>query len=129
MLWLLLLIPIVAIAFLAWRLVAGGGPRLDGAAKRKILAQWSGVLQRTDAHRKVIEADAVIALLLRELGYQGSMGDGLKKGGKYLPQLQSVWEAHKLRNRLAHEPGVQPTPREVDRAVGAFARVIDKFCA
>jgi hypothetical protein len=103
-------------------------PRLSGSAQAKIKTQWQAVLQRTDHHRQIIEADAVVANLLGFLGFQGSMADKLKKGAKYIPDLQGVWTAHKFRNRLAHEPGIQPRPADVQSSLAAFGRVINKYC-
>ncbi len=101
--------------------------KLGIAAKTALRAQWAAVLTRTDPHRRVLEADAVIAKLLQELGFSGSMGEKLKKAGPLLPGLQDVWNAHKLRNRLAHEPGTPLSERDAARALSAFQRVVDKY--
>lgn len=118
----------VIIVFCAWWFVAHSAPRLNRSQQRSIRTHWTAATAVADPHRRVMDGDAVVAKLLRELGFQGSMADGLKKGGKYLPGINDVWTAHKLRNRLAHEPGIQPSAREVDAAMRTFGKVIEKFC-
>ena len=124
----IVIIAVVVIVLGAWWIAMHRTPRLNTTQQKIIRKQWTAAAGASDTHRRIIEADSVVAKLLRELGFQGSMADGLKKGGKYLPGLNDVWSAHKLRNRLAHEPGMQPTAREVDAAMKAFGRVIEKFC-
>jgi hypothetical protein len=55
------------------------------------------------------------------------MADKLRGAEKMIPDLQGVWNAHKLRNRLAHEPGLVPSHHEVKHAAAAFERVLRKF--
>ena len=68
--------------------------------------------------------DTVLDLALGELGFGGSLGDKLKKAGPRLPNIQAVWEAHKLRNRLAHEHDADVTPAEIDRAVRVLEHAV-----
>jgi hypothetical protein len=102
-------------------------PKLSLGSARLIQAKWSHVQAMQDVHRKVMDADAVLDLTLKELGYQGSLGDKLKKAGKYFPDLNAVWRAHKLRNRIAHEPGTQIHPREAQEALQAIESAIAVF--
>ena len=54
----------------------------------------------------LISADKLLDRALFETGVNGkTMGDRLKKSGEKFTELNSVWYAHKLRNRIAHEPG------------------------
>lgn len=52
----------------------------------------------------IIEADIILDEALKELGYAGaSLGDRLKGlSTRQLPSLDVAWEAHKLRNQIAH---------------------------
>ena len=102
-------------------------PKLSGASQRKLQAAWQHARSLQDPHRKILECDKVLDLLLSELGYQGSLGDKLRKAGKYIPSVQDVWNAHKLRNRIAHEPGTQVSAQEALGASRAFEAVIAKY--
>ena len=55
--------------------------------------------------------------LLGSLGYRGSFGEKLTAAGPRLRDVEALWRAHKLRNRLAHEPGVRIAEKEAQRAV------------
>lgn len=102
-------------------------PKLSVAASAKIAKQWSHVLSLADLHRQILEADSVLDMTLQELGFQGSLGEKLKKAGKLLPNQNDVWRAHKLRNRIAHEPGTQISERELQVALKAIEEGIKIF--
>ena len=61
---------------------------------------------RASYNMALISADNLLDRALFETGVNGkTMGDRLKKSGEKFTELNSVWYAHKLRNRIAHEPG------------------------
>ena len=66
-----------------------------------------------------VEKHGVVDGVLRDMGYSGAtMGDRLKQLNRdRLRSLDSVWEAHKLRNRIAHEMDQVLTYQEARRAV------------
>lgn len=53
----------------------------------------------------IIEADSVMDDILKRIGYEGdSLGERLKNiEPSDFDNLQNVWEAHKVRNRIVHE--------------------------
>ena len=55
----------------------------------------------------VVEGNKLLDKTMMEMGIPGkTMGERLKKCGKEkYSQLNAVWNAHKLRNQIAHEPG------------------------
>lgn len=128
MMWWLALIPAITLVLIVLWTMWRGSPKLNMTQKRVIANKWTMAKAHADPHRRILDADSVIALLLQDLGFQGSMGEKLKKGGKYIPDLNAVWAAHKLRNQIAHEPGMQLNDRQVAGAMGAFGRVVEKFC-
>ncbi len=73
-----------------------------------------------DPRHAVMEGDKLLDLLLRKRGYKGTLGDKLKKAHKHFPQVQELWDAHKIRNRIAHELDVRVEPREAKRAITAY---------
>lgn len=126
MIWIPVLIVVFAIAFLLWRKLRS--VRLSPQTKKKLLAQWQNASSQKDLHRRLLEGDSVIALVLQELGYTGPLGEKLKKAAAIIPALDDVWAAHKLRNRIAHEPGIRLSDEEIARAMAAFERLINKYC-
>ena len=54
----------------------------------------------------ILSADKLLDKALKEIGVPGeTMGDRLKNSGNRFQDINGVWAAHKLRNRIAHEVG------------------------
>ncbi|OIP78527.1 MAG: hypothetical protein AUK16_00015 [Parcubacteria group bacterium CG2_30_44_11] len=74
-------------------------------------ARWAEVLrhvasaQPNDWKLAIIEADIMLGDFLKERGYAGqSIGDQLKSiPPMQMSSLQDAWDAHRIRNRIAHE--------------------------
>jgi hypothetical protein len=60
----------------------------------------------SDLKVAILEADKLLNDALREAGVMGvQFGDRLKKATpQQIPNLNELWQAHKLRNQIAHEP-------------------------
>lgn len=73
----------------------------------------------------IIDADAMLDDLMTRLGYPGAtLGDKLKSANTAnFPTLNDAWEAHKVRNQIAHTTGFQLTQREALRVYYLFERV------
>lgn len=73
--------------------------------------RWERIEQLFDSHNQndwrvaIIEADTMLDELLISYNFPGeNLGERLKNANnKVLPTVQSAWEAHKVRNRIAHE--------------------------
>lgn len=69
----------------------------------------------------VFEADKLLDHALKNRGFGGeTMGERLKSANRAFMNTNAVWDAHKLRNRLAHEQNVQLNGIVVDKALRAF---------
>lgn len=79
-----------------------------GAVKN---ARWMEVLAHVDSGSPndwklaIIEADIMLGQVLSDKGYAGNtIGDQLKSASvQNFKTLQDAWEAHKVRNQIAHE--------------------------
>lgn len=79
----------------------------------------------------VIEADKFVDNALKTGGYPGeSMGERLMliQPGQLL-SLQTLWDAHKLRNLLVHSPNYQMTHRQAIVAVEALEETLRELGA
>lgn len=101
--------------------------RLRGYAKQRIAKLWEAAEATEGNGQRVLEADKVLHAVYKELGYKGSLGACLKRHGHKLPNEQDVWEAHKLRNKLAHEPGCRVSSKQAARALQSFRRAVYSF--
>lgn len=69
----------------------------------------------------IFEADKLLDYALKARGYGGeTMGERLKSANRSFMNSNNVWQAHKLRNRLAHEQNVQLNGVTVDQALRSF---------
>lgn len=123
-----LVILALGVLSLVWWWTTFRKQRLHGAARVRIEGQLRAAAALGDPARRVVEADIVLDHALREIGYQGTLGDKLKKAGARFRDLDAVWRAHKLRNRIAHEPGVHVSDAEAAAALRAVESAIRDLC-
>lgn len=72
----------------------------------------------------IMEADNVLLEVLREKGYQGDGVGEMLKGASF-KTVDLAWDAHKIRNRIAHEGSdFELTEREAKRAFMLFESVL-----
>ena len=64
-----------------------------------------GSTNQNDWKQAIIEADVILDDILTRMGYRGeSVGEKLKRVAKGdFSSLDDAWEAHKVRNRIAHD--------------------------
>ncbi|PJE65460.1 hypothetical protein COU91_01515 [Candidatus Saccharibacteria bacterium CG10_big_fil_rev_8_21_14_0_10_47_8] len=71
----------------------------------------------------VIDADKLLDEALKRRNFNGkTMGERLVAAQRSLTDNDSVWYAHKLRNRLVHEPDTKLKKREAQNALAGFRR-------
>ncbi len=78
----------------------------------------------------VIEADKTLDQLLKQKGFAGSsLGERLKDMVPAdLPDVyEEIWEAHKIRNRIVHEPDFELGQNEARQIVGVYDKAIKKL--
>lgn len=84
----------------------------------------------SDWRQAVIEADIILDEMLTRMGYEGtSIGDRLKQVEQSdFVTLNKAWEAHKVRNHLAHRGGDYVFPKnEAERVIGLYRQVFKEF--
>jgi hypothetical protein len=87
--------------------------------------QWTELLARVKTPDgmvlAVIDADKLLDEALKKYRFQGkTMGERLVAAQRNLSDNDAVWYAHKLRNRLVHEPHVRLKKREAQNALTGF---------
>lgn len=72
----------------------------------------------------ILDADKLLNDALKAAGFKGEdLGDRLKGVAReQLPNLDDVWEAHKLRNRIAHETDFRFNRDTAERALEAYEK-------
>ena len=108
MLIVILLVGFAILAVLA--LTRGHGRRLLN--KEKYRTAWLEIENNITKDNNssyqfaILSADKLLDKALKESGVPGeTMGDRLKQSDRLLQDINGVWAAHKMRNRIAHEVG------------------------
>lgn len=95
--------------------------------------KWQRVLDHVESNNPgdwrlaVLEGDILLDEMLQTIGAAGdTVAERLKStNAKTLPSLQLGWEAHLIRNRLAHDGAdYELNQREARRVVGLFERIL-----
>ncbi len=97
------------------------------------LKGWQSVLDKLESGDEanyklaVIEADKIFDNLLKRIGYQGeALGERLKQiDSGDIPNIDQIWQAHKIRNRLVHEPDFQLKEHEARQAIEIYQRAFN----
>ncbi len=105
----------------------GARRKLSSAQSAQLQKEWAHVLTLTDPTRRVMEAEKVLDHAFKLMGFPGSFADKLKKAERLLSNYQPVWDAHKLRNRIAHEPGFSVSEQESGYAVRQFGKALESL--
>ncbi len=98
--------------------------------------RWAKVETLINSHsvndwkQAIIEADIILEEMLDKIGYKGnSIGDKLKQveESDFLT-LNQAWEAHKIRNRIAHKGSEYILSRDdAERAYDLYKQVFEEF--
>jgi hypothetical protein len=98
--------------------------------------QWERILSHVESLNKndwrlaIIEADIMLGGILDRLQLPGdTMGEKMKAVEKSdFTTIDFAWEAHKIRNQIAHEgEGFVITQREARRVIELYRRVFEEF--
>jgi hypothetical protein len=126
------LIGIVIFGLLVLLVITRFGPRLGvrtpkGLDKEYFHDRWFELLARVKTPEgmilAVIDADKLLDDALKKRHFKGkTMGERLVSAQRSLADNDAVWYAHKLRNRLVHEPDVKLRKNEAQQALTGFKK-------
>ena len=95
--------------------------------------KWDEIQKKIDSENSsdwkmaIIEADSLVDEIIKGIGYKGEdLGERLKNiEPSDFENLQNVWEAHKIRNKIAHEADVfQLTKEEAKEALEKYRKAL-----
>lgn len=108
----------------------------DQKSESRVNERWEEVLRLmnstspSDWRQAIIEADIMLEELLRANQYHGdTVGDMLKSvEPSDMLTLDNAWEAHKVRNRIAHSGSAfELNERETKRVISLFESVFKEY--
>lgn len=73
----------------------------------------------------IIKADSLLDMALKDAGVMGdTMGERLKHAEHKLSKIDSVWTAHKIRNKLVHEHDAKFNTRLTRQVLNTFKQAL-----
>ena len=109
---------------------------LEELASKQKDERWERILahahstNQSDWRLAIMEADIILEECLRNAGFPGdTIGEMLKsaKPGDFLT-LDAAWDAHKVRNRIAHDgANFDLNEKETQRVINLFEQVFKEF--
>lgn len=124
MLWILGLIAVAIVVLAGVFVLQHRRKTLSKGVRAQLLREWRHMEQLQDPVRRLLEAEKVFEHLLAVWGFTGTFADKLRSAGARFGNVQSLWDAHKLRNRIAHEAGFLPSDVQCRQAVSAYAQAL-----
>ncbi len=96
---------------------------------------WNKLLERVksgderDLRLAIIEADGLVDEVLKEHGHPGNdMGERMKSiHPSEFGNINELWEAHKIRNRLVHEADFHLQMDEYKKIISVYHRVLEEL--
>ena len=124
--WLWILLGLALLVGLAvwW---TGRRPRFADANKKIIQERWREIAVIKDDNQKIIAADKVLDYALTSLGWSGSTADKFKKFKVLYRDGGALLNAHRFRNKIAHEINFKLTAGDAVRAMKAYQSALYKL--
>lgn len=121
---------VLIVAALLFALITFGkrGKTLDVERYRtRWLAIEQSIVKDNEAsyHMAILNADKLVDQALKDKGFRGqTMGERLKSAKAALPHRDNIWAAHKVRNKIAHEPDAKINYDQARRSLAQFKQTL-----
>ena len=118
-----------------WFKTAGNFLLTSDFPKRQLNKSWQKILLRLNKNDEanlrlaLIEADNLFDDLLKQMRLPGeSMADRLKYiDSSQIPNIDAIWQAHKLRNQIVHNSEYSVTRNEIEFGVKAYEKALKEL--
>lgn len=122
---------VLAVILALYVLIKAGRKKISTRDQKYIQKHWEHIEdeKNKNPNSAILEADKLLGHVLKLLGYEGSLGEMLKKSESLFKNINDVWEAHKLRNRIAHEMGIKISEKETKSALRKFKSALNDLGA
>lgn len=99
---------------------------------KKIVKRWHKIRERLDLPSEsehklaIIEAEGLLDEILKRMGFPGqTIGERLKQITPIqLGNIEEIWEAHKIRNNIVHDPDYRLSREEAKKAFEIYERAL-----
>lgn len=115
--------------------LAGSVYNVVEEASKTVNPRWQAIVTKAETDNAadwklaIIEADTILDEMVKRMGYPGdNLGERLKavEVSDFL-SLNEAWEAHKVRNQIAHEADFTLDKRKTGIVIDMYKKVFDEF--
>lgn len=100
---------------------------------KKMIKKWTKIEERLESGQEaelklaVIEADKFFDDILKRCGYSGKdMGERLRKiNTSQMPNIDNLWQAHKIRNNVVHDINYKLTVIDAEKAIKFYKKALE----
>lgn len=117
---LVLLAVLYVLILFAWKNFVRG--KWSGADQSFFKKNWTRIKAEQDLRMRIMEADKLFDSMTKKKGMSGTVGEKLKRNAGKFSDIQGLWRAHKLRNRLAHEMDFKMNGSHANEAMKSFGK-------
>ncbi|MBD3328352.1 hypothetical protein GF340_03545 [Candidatus Peregrinibacteria bacterium] len=96
--------------------------RRISAKTRMLIEEKIQKLKNGDKNRGMIELDIILTNLLKMNGLKGTTGEMLKNSSGLIKDYNSLWHAHKIRNKIAHEMDYKISEHDFKKNMNVYLR-------
>lgn len=104
-------------------------PSAPGIDKEHFKNEWKDILNLAKDTKSrplsIVHADKLLDQALKQSGYAGNtMAERLVSAKNNITNKESIWQAHKLRNKIVHETAFEPNDGQVKQAISAYHKAL-----
>lgn len=111
-----------------WQKPVATAKKAKATRDKEIVRFWARIAKlakeggQANIRLAILEADALVDFFLKKYSYEGeTMADRLNQISDFdVPHMPLVWKAHRLRNDLAHTPGLGVSTHQAQESLTAF---------
>jgi len=93
--------------------------------KTYFIKHWKAIELQKNYSTAVLKADSLMDESMKRIGVKGgTTGERINNAVGYLSNINGTWDAHKLRNKIAHEHNSEPSEDECKKALRQFKKAL-----
>jgi hypothetical protein len=115
----------LALQVIYW--IFGAKKQLSVSEKRAFAKQWNTVKTLQEPVATILEAEKVFVSVLKALGYHGTFAEQWSKAERRFGKRTYIWKAHRLRNRIVHEPNTRASTQDAQFVVQSYNKVLNRL--
>lgn len=101
--------------------------RFSARQQTNIRKYWKEVevLEKHNPEQAILRADKLLDHALEIAGYKGTLGQKLKDARYIFSSNNEIWNAHKIRNKIAHDIHFRPSMVQIKASLKGFRRAFN----